>query len=162
MGLDITAYKKIKRIGERDADYDYTANQTVLCVNPNFPEQADGFTDGVYEYEGTAFNFRAGGYGWYNDWRAELAKMVGTTDDALWKKPDPTVPFVELINFADNEGIIGPATSKKLYADFKKNHEKAKAWKSDIDDGQPWFLIKYRLWMRAFKLASNGGCVEFH
>ena len=36
------------------------------------------------------------------------------------------IPFVELLNFSDCEGFIGPKTSAKLHADFLEWDEKAK------------------------------------
>ena len=165
MGLDITAYRKIKRIGDIDPDYcDSAKNNVTLYVNTAFPKQADSITNGLYEYEGKSFGFRAGSYSWYNLWRNELAKFVGHTDDEIWKNHNIQCPFVELIDFADNEGVIGPETSKKLYKDFKDNLKRAMEYKPDpdVDDMSEWFIVKYKVWMKAFELASANGCVQFH
>ena len=71
---------------------------------------------------------------------------------------------MDLIDFADNEGVIGPETSKKLYKDFKDNLKRAMEYKPDpdVDDMSEWFIVKYKVWMKAFELASANGCVQFH
>jgi len=70
-------------------------------------------------------------------------------------------PFVELIDFADNEGIIGPRTSAKLAADLVdwKSRAEAHAAAFENEDEGRFFLDCYAEWTRAFDLAKNGGVV---
>ncbi len=63
---------------------------------------------------------------------------------------------MELINFADNEGIIGASVSVKLLQDFESFHRAAE----QHEDG--YFTEKYNAFMKAFELASDNGAVEFH
>lgn len=170
MGLDITAYRKLSKVDNPalDADGDPTEEtmDTCFCISPytlewsnNFGRaQADGLTAGVYDYEDTC-GFRAGSYSGYGEWRRELAKLVGHMDiKELWEKLSPG-PFIELINFADNEGVIGPIASAKLakdFADFKDRAEK------HPDADAPWFFELYCEWQKAFEMAADGGAVDFH
>ena len=65
--------------------------------------------------------------------------------------------FIELIQFADNEGVIGTTVSGKLLSDFNKYEEDAKMFSQD-----DWFYRKYCDWKHAFAIASQNGCVRFH
>ena len=71
--------------------------------------------------------------------------------------------FYELINFADNEGTIGPKTSAKLYKDFVKMYPEALKAASKLDaDTSMWYLSRYFRWMDAIELAQYDGFVRFH
>jgi hypothetical protein len=61
---------------------------------------------------------------------------------------------VELINFADNEGIIGTTACAKLAKDFAEHAAKA--------GRNGWCAKLYRDWQTAFEMAADGGCVDFH
>ncbi len=74
-----------------------------------FRDRADGVEEGYYEVAGRERVISLS-YGGYNRWRSELAELIGTTDEVVFKSSDKTIPFYELINFADNEGFIGPKT----------------------------------------------------
>ncbi len=147
MGLDITAIRKAVRTENEDGWRAYNANG----VN-----RMDGKLEG--RYTGEQFHyFRAGSYGGYNEWRDWLSiTFLGVSPDEIWKDPDKFEgkPFVELINFGDNEGTIGPITSAKLAKDFQ-NH--AVDFHSD-----EWFAGKYHEWQKAFEMASDDGFVIFH
>jgi hypothetical protein len=160
MGLDITAYSHVKKVkGEFDDD-----KHVNVYILETFKEQADGLTEGCYEVcEYGIERFRAGSYSGYNEWRGWLASIVGKSDKEIWETPDPSIPFVELINFADNEGTIGPRTSKKLHADFVKMYPEALKAASKLDaETSTWYLGRYFKWMDAFELAQWDGFVKFH
>lgn len=177
MGLDITAYKELIPI---DAFFDRYGNPIdaktkkpikkeyyLPTENPHYQRQDELNMDLVYSYK-SAFSFRAGGYGSYNNWREELAKIAGwpLSSYEMYNKIQPSYaapawkadsgPFWELINFSDCEGTIGPITSAKLLKDFEKYQEKAN---KHVDT---WFLDKYLNWKKAFKIASQNGAVDFH
>ena len=101
----------------------------------------------VYSWE-KEYGFRAGSYCGYNWWRDKLAEFA--EDDA----------FEELIDFADNEGVIGSKVSKKLYDDFRNYHEEAFEFSKTLNDGEWWFN-KYRDWETAFEMAKEDGAVRF-
>jgi hypothetical protein len=161
MGLDIDAYRKIKRVASLD-DRDVEDDEVFLFINPDFPRYTDNLVKGIYSYEGDYFTFRAGSYSGYNQWRSDLAKLVGKTDQEIWDNPVPG-PFVELINNSDCDTVIGPVTSKKLYEDFKDHLQEAidRHLVPDTPGCEDWFVHQYKLWLKAFEIASDGGCVVF-
>lgn len=163
MGLDITAYKKVTfvRAKTEDEEGDDVDGLTFLYRNDEAPDRSDGLADGYYEIgegAGESIGFRAGSYSGYNHWRKWLAaRFVGEPRD-IWDHPEKYAgkPFLELINFSDCEGMIGPATSAKLAADFAANEETAFA------GADQWDVDLYRKWRAAFELAAHGGVVVFH
>ncbi len=195
MGLDISAVSKLEPIEvpediEQWSDewYDWEVDQGGDVYNvwssPNFPEQAEGIENGTYiSRDGQHTGFRAGSYSGYGTWRDWLAQatmggILGKTGGAstMWSSADSGdygLPFMELINFSDADGIIGPIVSAKLYKDFvdyeKLIVEKIDQWflkmnpnKEYDSEDMKWFMIKYNDWKKAFKIASNNGAVIFH
>jgi hypothetical protein len=173
MGLDITAYRNIRKLdcavdedGEPVSAPD--CRHTVLHINPSFPGRADEIEDGgVYAYD-SMLDFRAGSYGGYNNWRDKLAALAGYPEGeyesygsmhkshcaSCWE--GAAGPFAELINFSDCEGVIGTAVAAKLHDDFNAYAEKAAAHED------PWFYDRYENWRQAFAMAADGGAVCFH
>ncbi len=158
MGLDITAYRKLKVVEEPkfdeygdlvEWDTQWKPGGSMEWSEEHFPGQGEGVDpQKVYTWE-EAFGFRAGSYSGYNWWRAKLELFAEGED------------FRELINFADNEGVIGPVVSKKLAKDFEKNKEKAQEFSKTLDDGEWWFG-QYKRWQEAFEMAADNGAVDFH
>ena len=184
MGLDITYRSKIRKAAESegllpvDPEYpneppetDYDNGYFRIYPNDFVAGQSDGL-EGVYRDEGESAHFRAGSYSGYNQWRERLAELAGyepsphpgilhagepSSAATVWADPKPG-PFVELINFSDCEGVIGPVTSAKLAQDFAAFQEQADA----VEDWEGWFREQYAKWRTAFETAAQGGCVEFH
>ena len=168
MGLDISVYEKVTFVRTRATDDNYWGegdywgdgeDLEALSNEEDFRERSDGLADGLYKTSGKRDHFRAGSYGGYNEWRRELAQLVGVSARWLWSTaPDDerarATPFYELINFSDCNGFIGPATSAKLAKDFAAWQEKAGT--------TGYFAEKYAAWRAAFELAANGGVVQFH
>jgi hypothetical protein len=176
MGLDISAYRKITKI---DAVFDAggepidpTTRESIeydmqAFKNDNFPGRADEVEDRAIYKAADSFGFRAGGYGGFNAWRNELAKMAGyplgqyeqygkmwdSHCVACWN--GATGPFSELINFSDCEGVIGATVAAKLAKDFADYQSKA-------DECDDFFTLKYAEWRKAFEMAADGGAVTFH
>lgn len=176
MGLDITAYSKLKHVGKHEKDPDrnegepggvddwcYYENHVQAVAYDSFPQSFRGipilgekvgsdyrFLDGgCYEVtdETQTHGFRAGSYGGYNGWRQNL-------QDQFNPSCEPDAPFYELIWFADNEGCIGPDAARDLLADFRE-HE---------GNYNPFYVANdtYSDWMRACELAADGGVIRFH
>ena len=189
MGLDITAVSKLKPIEipdhlEQWSDeyYDWEMEQEGSIVNiythDAFPEASEGLEDGAYLELGERYGFRAGSYSGYNEWRRLLARAaLGMSDEEVWNKVDSGVgyneiPFGELINFSDADGVIGPVSAEKLYNDFVNLEEDVMAQLDryylkfeDFEvDGETyhWFKHKYNDWKEAFRIASDNGAVIFH
>ena len=169
MGLDITAYAKVtlvRAIEAKDYNKDEDAQSLVdsgdhryFCQDSDDRPQSEGMPAGIYATAGASFGFRAGSYGGYNAWRNQLARlMLDMSDEQVWNAAEDSLagrPFVELIDFSDCEGFIGPKTCAKLSADFANNQEKA-------NKGDEYFRAKYADWRKAFAIASEGGAVDFH
>lgn len=123
---------------------------------------------GCYEVtpETQTHGFHAGSYGGYGQWRQDLAKNFNPAAITFEKhgpsmsKPDPDLPFYELIWFADNEGCIGPDAARDLHIDFRTHAERYRVLHADDDSS--WYVGRYEDWTRAFDLAADGGLVRFH
>lgn len=166
MGLAITAYRQIRKKA-----WDHTSPQNptdagffwAYC-NKDFPGRNDTVEHREVYAFAERFDFSAGSYGGYGDWREELAIMAGwpllRSGDreahafSAWRATSG--PFWELIHFADNEGVIGATTAAKLAKDFAEYQSKADAHPDD------WFRDMYAKWRKAFEIAADGGAVDFH
>lgn len=171
MGLDITAWRRLRPVAEPDYDSEYHDTHVDVHASSHFPGRTAGLANGWYEGSrcellGPFGGFRAGSYSGYNSWREWLAKLAGYPATESPEAPDKPHsagawaasggPFWELINFYDNEGEIGPIVSAKLAADFAEWDERAKA-----ASPEGWEYDRYKFWRLAFEWASDGGCVEF-
>lgn len=181
MGLDVTAYSKLKKIDAVFSAHGEAINPETRepyedvfqpFISSDFLSQAEGISHmAVYEYH-EAKRFWAGGYGRYNGWREQLAKLAGykpvmfesVQGYAPSARPSHQVgafeydsgPFKELICFSDCDGVIGPQVAMKLARDFADWDERAK------EAGDEWFYEKYREWRECFEMASDNGAVSFH
>lgn len=184
MGLDITAYRQLKACekpaGADEGDYDYDRFFEAR-PNPAFPGRDDGLVSKWFEFDQTRdgrFGFNAGSYSGYNDWREWLATLAGYPVALIHTEHRPprqlhsagaweasSGPFWELINFADNEGTIGPVVSAKLAKDFAEWQERADAAcaaMTQAGEAGAWFHQRYCDWRKAFEMAADGGAVDFH
>lgn len=160
MGLDITAYSRLEYVGRHTEewceDYEhhvqafaYAGFEASFRGIPIVGSERGFILGGCFEKtaDTKTHGFRAGSYSGYNRWRADLA-------DQFNPDADPDGPFYELIYFADNEGSIGPEAARDLLADFEQN--------ADAYRGDEWDRGKYDEWTKAFRLAADGGLVDFH
>lgn len=162
MGLDITVYKQLSRVENPKLDEygdpekwntEWKPGASMEWSEKHFPGRGEGIDpQKVYKWK-EKFGFRAGSYSGYNWWRDKLNQFAN--------KDNPSNDFIELINFADNEGVIGFVVSRKLAKDFEQNEVKAKDFAETLDDGE-WWLEQYQNWKKAFETASDYGAVEFH
>lgn len=156
MGLDITAYKKLKKVDNPILDKDGYPEDWNNYWKPGagmlWSEsiwQGRGYPinpELVYEWE-DLYEFRAGSYIGYDIWREHLKNFKGNE------------AFQELINFADNEGVIGTDVSKKLRDDFQRFQDEAEEFSTTCT--LKWFMKSYLEWKKAFEYASDNGAVEF-
>lgn len=173
MGLDITAYSRLKHIGKHadewcDEQYDdetFNRVHVQAFAYQDFPQSFRGIpvlgnraASGCAFFDGGCFAvteetkthaFRAGSYSGYGVWRDDLRRQFNP-------RTLPNGPFYELIWFADNEGCIGPEAAKDLLADFRE-HATSYAPNGHAD----YFRQKYEDWTTAFELAADGGLVDF-
>ena len=174
MGLDIIAHKCIveatgSEAFDEEGELKWEEGWFQVYVNPDYPDRAKNISGGLAYKSKEKIGFRAGSYSGYSRWRNDLAKLAGyaensymkhgsecqSYDKTVWDDPKPG-PFMELINFSDCEGVIDNEISSKLASDFAEFQSKANA----TDD--EYFIQKYNDWRKAFELASDRGCVEFH
>lgn len=152
MGLDIKAYKNMKKVenAERDA-FDILESDDLLEIHQDiidytekeFRGRTKGLQSGVYEYT-ESDGFRAGGYIGYTLFRQKLEKIVSNSQ------------LYEFLMFSDCEGYIGSVVSKKLVNDFKDLELTAK---EELDEND---FETFKNFRNAFELASENGCVEFN
>lgn len=177
MGLDISVYANVRPMAEqpvRDAtgrlpEDAWERGVRAYLASGGFRRSLRGLEDGTW-YEGERVTgFRAGSYSGYNRFRADLCRAaLGVEPEEVWREPEAWVdrPFYELINFADNEGTIGPEAAADLYADFRDQEGAVMA--SDAvaaldGDDREWFAELYATWKDAFRIAGERhGLVEFH
>lgn len=174
MGLDIEYWGKAERF-EGEPDRNEVADQSRedspqlvhAFVDAGFEASLRGLEEGWYECSGESGGFRAGSYSGYGEWRGRLSVCaLAAEPEAVWADPDRfrNQPFFELVNFADNEGTIGPEAAADLFADFDANRDGvfaayAEAW--DDPDDISWFRSRYDNWREAFRVAAGGGLVKF-
>lgn len=161
MGLDITAFCQMAPVlnpeldsaGEpKDWKNHFMPGSSMEWSEKAFPGRGEGIDARTVYSFADSFSFRAGSYSEYNVWRRKLALMVGVPEKIMFT--ERTGPFAELINFADNEGVIGPVVSAKLAKDFADHLHEAEVIGC-------WFLDSYKNWHKAFKMASDNGAVDF-
>lgn len=173
MGLDITAYSRLKHVGKHAIDPElnedepgpwcYYEGHVLAYAYDSFPAsfagipvlgKRDGFIEGGCYVRTDATQthpFRAGSYSGYGAWRSDLREQFNPEED-------PDGPFFELIYFADNEGSIGPDAARELLRDFRLNANLYSV--SELHPG--WWRDKYDDWTRACELAADGGLIDFH
>lgn len=180
MSLHIVAYRHLTALplGTPQEDDDQFDTRVGYYDNPDFPGRSAGIDcTRVYRVDDPkrdVFDFEAGSYGGYGMWREQLARLAGypMVDDGrpsaarwAWDHPDLAAekPFVELINFADNEGTIGPLASRALVTDFEQWIDRAWRYQPTTEGSRDaaWFYDKYIDWYRAFTFAADGGAVKF-
>jgi hypothetical protein len=175
MGLDITAYSHLRHLGHHpgsdvdDHEYDpetYDVRHVEAYSYTDFPHALmgiphqrpmDGYSGSKFVSAGCfeitdkteTYRFRAGSYGGYNRWRADLREHYNSD-----LRPEGW--FYELIWFADNEGTLCQPASAKLLDHFRRFEVEYAARHDDYD------TACYRDWLRAFELAADGGLVDFH
>jgi hypothetical protein len=170
MGLDITAMRQLTPAPDAELDsggclVDYEKfwqpGAAREWAEKEWPGRTEGIGDAPVYAFAESFGFRAGsysGHGWFRD---NLALLVGyLSAEARWTD-EAAGPFLELIDFADNEGCIGSVVAAKLAADFAKWQERAEKFAPSLREGDYW-LATYANWRKAFEMAADSGAVDFH
>jgi hypothetical protein len=191
MGLDITAYSKLRAVGRHVKnpalnegepggmdDWCYYEDHVQAFAYDCFPKSFAGIPVLSAEVIGTlsfrrggcyaitdetrTHSFRAGSYSGYNHWRADLARQFN---------PQPQVPGERYPGEPDPDGpfyeLIWFADNEgcigELAAAELLADFRAHADRYDPkDDIDGWYRSKYDDWTRAFELAAAGGLVRFH
>jgi hypothetical protein len=190
MGLDITAYGHLTLYPVHEPDHQGEVTDSPFCYNEDhiqvypldrqdFPVQAADLEAGrcykspakrvlwgLDEATEDLVAFRAGSYSGYNVWREQLCEAaLGVAPEEVWHNPElyRDRPFYYFINFADNEGQIGPRVSALLAAQFASERAAIEdALTEETLESREYFLSRYDLWQKAFEVASHDGLVDFH
>jgi len=179
MGLDIRAFSKLVKIDDiadieeweekywmNDNDGTALVSDTMMDYTDKiWPGRTEGLAPSVYRVDGEKFHFRAGSYGGYNRWREWLAQLfLDAQPRTVWANPGKyqDKPFIELIEFSDSEGLIGPVVSAKLSDDFQKGQARVNAYVNADSHWEGWVRAQYAQWRRAFELAADSGLVDFY
>jgi hypothetical protein len=105
--------------------------------------------------------FHAGSYSGYNMFREQLCNQVlGIHPETIWEHFDEykSEPFAWLINFADNEGCIGPEKCAILREDFA-SHTMPEKWNNpELNSWNEFFVKQWNNWNSCFQEAE---LVEF-
>src|SRR5438128_2742642 len=129
MSLGIEAGSKAVLVTTDLDDEEAEEAGNVYIVGPLYPERLDGLPEGFYAFEGESTLFEVGNCNLFHNWRTELSRLALNVElQAIWDNPEAFAgrPFFELLHFADNEGAIGPKTSRKLAEDFVAHAERLK------------------------------------
>lgn len=151
MGLDITAYKDIKIIENKEPEYYFSSSD---FPQSNMPNLEDKEIQIDFKEE---FDFRAGSYSGYNLFRNELCISANNIKaEELWDLKDESLKFYWLINFTDCDGYIGTSYCSILYEEFCKYEEDVKLKLND------YFHQTYDNFKESFRLGRDNGLVSFH
>lgn len=75
-------------------------------------------------------------------------------------------PFYEFLNFADNEGYIGPEAAADLAKDFAEHATVVLSQLRQSFEDRSWaaerYVDLYERWRAMFELAAGTGAVEYH
>lgn len=130
MGLDImVAHNCFGRLltTKNDNDEMWDREDVVYIDNlDGFADRQDGAVDGFYECDGVswAISMSYSGYGAFREWIAQ--ECLDMDIEEIWRNPgaaeikiserfgEDAAGLVKLLNFADNEGAIGPRTSSVI------------------------------------------------
>lgn len=176
MGLDVTAYSNLRKVefqpdeldengypmddGYEDENGEWITTYSFKCWNhPEFFDRSEGIESAAYYLAEDEAVVMGMSYGGYNTWRRMLSRMVGFGVEDVWDGRVTEGPFVELINFSDCEGVIGPVVCAKLLKDFEENEDMARQY----DDER--FYKVYLGFLNGLRLACSGtgiGALYFH
>jgi hypothetical protein len=122
MGLSVTAHEVAELLPEHaDSDDCGTLDHACAFTLPGFEASAAGLELGRHYRLTGRQTERSWSYSGYNQFREALSRAaLGVAPDAVWEARengrDTWVghPFVLLIDFADNEGTIGPDATASI------------------------------------------------
>jgi hypothetical protein len=173
MGLDILAISNLRLVDpEVKAALDrlpevslYLHDDPALTITerskkePNY--RCDDMANGDYyrTKESEEYDFRAGSYSSYGQFRRELSEtFLNSPPEKVWSNPKSYEgqPFYELVDFSDCEGVIGPEVCAKLHKDFVDGRKK---FVEEVHSN--WSVERYDSWTKALELAKEDGVIIF-
>jgi hypothetical protein len=184
MAVDIIAYPTVTFIldclergekrwcEEHSSAYAYAGFERTAEGWPGWDQPpVDGLIIGpCFKPTGESLRIMSTSYSGYNAWRRTLSLAVHHVEpEVIWHDPDRWAdkPFVDLINFADNEGCIGHVSAGRLAAAFADEQHRAAYEQQVRADIEPeWYVSRYldtwTDWLDGLrKVADGGGLVRF-
>lgn len=161
MGVDISALKVKNYLGKKyteEIEEKYDGARYIFSMNFRPIHHLTKFEEGVYDTEYLDSPDFSMSYSGYNRFRELICLMVhGVRPDVIWSNINNWLekPFVEFINFADNEGSFDYLIAEKLYKDFSDFKEKAKQYIPD------WYN-SYCAYMDILKAVSENKGVIYY
>lgn len=162
MGLSAYAYRLATLTDEHERNDACYENDHVLAfiLGDEFRRSLRGLNAGrCYKVSDRAITV-SNSYSGHGRFREVLARVFyDKAPRDIWNDPDAYVdqPFFELLQFADNEGTIGPLAAADLARDFAEGREQ---WNAALEVSE-WVRSTYDEWAEAFEAAANGGLVTF-
>lgn len=127
--------------------------------NPLFPAHISGLDSNMfYRCNGKKMRFGAATYEEYQKFRVHLARVAGFTNELELILKGGPLYFIELLNFSDSEGTIGPMVCKKLYNDFRDNYDIAEEYFKGVEEGGKYWM-HYQNWCKALSVARQNGAI---
>ena len=185
MSLNFYAYSDVKF--QNTISYDDKKNMIIdtsgnqhpdfkLCkvafVSDDFYYHSNGVkNNSVFKYDNT-FHYELESSEYYGAWRNTLSKILqyNPSKSKKYKKIAYTLgafdydsgPFLNLICFADRDGLINSEYCKEIYADFVKYTKYVNDMPEDhfIMDKETFLTIFSQL-KKCFELGANNGLVQF-
>jgi len=156
MGLDIHVYNNIKVTNDGDNN-----SFTAFVISEDWKHKIKNLQENCHYIGDCADNSISYPYGAHGRFMAQLIRLIGR-DDLLkqngeidWEKLPLDIPFIDLIDFADNEGCLDWEISEKIYNDFVEYNDLA----STKLDSRTY--SRYIDWLNVFQKAKNFGVVVF-
>lgn len=166
MGLDATAHERAEIVADHDScpDYEYEAgwcseHTRAFVIHPRFARSLDGLVDeGWYSLTGDAVHV-GNPYTTHRRLREQVCRFASGVDiEAVWAAGGDgfdDLPFLEWLDFADNEGTVGGTAARRLADDFDAHDATDWKWTS------PYDAKKWGEWGEAFHVASDTGLIRF-
>lgn len=156
MGLSINVYNNLK-ITDKNQDNSFE----MYVIDESWKNKVKNFEYGK-SYTGDLINNSLSyPYSSHNRFREALIRLIQRADlldDAgyiKWNELPIDLPFIDLIDFADNEGCLDFEVAKNLYEDFEQ-------WKLDAEKYLSEYELEvYKKWKQICKDASNNGVIVF-
>lgn len=156
MGLSIRVYNNLK-IADENQDNSFE----IYVIDESWKNKVKNFEYGK-SYTGDLINDSLDyPYSSHGRFREALIRLIQREDllDAegkiKWNELPSDLPFIDLIDFADNEGCLDYEVAKNLFEDFDQ-------WKLDAEKYlSEYELSIYKKWTQIFKDASDNGIIVF-
>lgn len=163
MGLDIHAWSQAEKVEHYDAcsdDSDVCAcsDELDVCVayviSPEFHASLAGLDDGsMYRGSGEEAHFSAS-YSGYNRLRDAISLAgIGVGARQVWGDAErhSEHPLFPLVNFADNEGTIGPLAAARIHEGLT-----ATGVRDLVGGASTWTIRQFDDLVEVFRVGSTG------